>query len=235
MKLLAWSACLVAFAASLAFAASGQEDVLPDGIFVLNDAVVLFTTVHKVLSCSAQSQIPAVQIFISTDRGKTWTKRGPELEGSQFQYVYENEGRLWVAGEHTAEGPGSDPFVLVPQSAGLGWDLHYVYEGAAELESIAMVDAQHIVAWVRHLKLTGEGWVGPEYVHTSEDGGRTRRTLGRHRKRSDQPGQRFREIEKRSATWRVVDQREIGIIVQQQRERATWETVSQFPVHLCQE
>jgi hypothetical protein len=227
---------LATVATSLALAASEHENVNPNGILVLNDVLVLFATVQKVPSCSVQSQPAAAQIYVSTNAGKTWTKRGPELEGSQFEYAYESGGKLWVAGEHTAEGPSIDPFVLVPGEAPSEWVLHTIYKGPSELEGVAFQENGELVAWVRHVNINADNLPGTTYIHKSSDGGRTWKTVGQVKGLSNQPGRRFRKIEKQSATWQVVDQGDRGFIVQQrQGEQTAWKTVSQFPLYSCQQ
>jgi hypothetical protein len=223
---------LVAFAASIGLVATGQENVTPEGIFALNDSVVLFT---KVLSCNNQSDLPAAQIFVSADGGATWAKRGPGLEGSEFEYAYERDGKLWIAGEHTAEGPSSDQFILVPGETSSEWIIHTIYEGPSELKGIAFHENGELVAWIRHINVHKEDWPGATYIHKSYDGGRTWKTLGRLKTRSNQPGQWFLKIGMQASTWQIVDQGQSGVLIQHQRkEKANWETVSRFPLIPCQ-
>ena len=229
-----WLVLLATVAASLGLASAGQENVNADGIFVLKDAVFLFTTVQKVPDCNAQSQPAIARIYVSTDTGETWTKRGPELEGSQFEYAYERGGELWVAGEHTAEGPSIDPFVLVPGEAPSEWVVHKIYEGPSELEGIAFQETGELVAWVRHINVQADNLPGTTYIHKSSDGGRTWKTVGQVKGLSNQPGRKFLKVKKQSKAWRVVDQGDRGFTVQhRQGEQEAWKTVSQFHLYPC--
>ena len=231
-----WLALLATVAASLGLASAGQENVNADGIFVLKDTVFLFTTVQKVPGCNTQSQPAVAQIYVSTDAGNTWTKRGPELEGSQFEYAYESGGKLWVAGEHTAEGPSIDPFVLVPGESQSEWVLHTIYKGPSELKGVAFQENGELVAWVRHVNVHPDNLPGTTYIHKSSDGGRTWKTVGHVKGLSGQPSRKFPKIEKQSATWQVVDQGDRGFTVQhRQGEQEAWKTVSQFHLYPCQQ
>src|SRR2546423_809622 len=74
-------------------------------------ALILFADVH---GCGPEQALPVAQIFVSTDGGQTWVKRGPAIPGSEFEYVQAASDGVWIAGLHTAEGPGIDPFLLAP-------------------------------------------------------------------------------------------------------------------------
>jgi hypothetical protein len=141
-----------------------------------NDGVVLFISVAKRRGDESET---AAGIVFSSDHGKSWRSVQEPIDGSTFEFVSDpRESDVWIAGFQYVEGPASDPFVLVPRRGELGWEVHHIYQGAAELDGITLVDPQHLVAWVRHLKLTDKGWVGPEYVHSSADGGRTWKQIG---------------------------------------------------------
>ena len=233
-KIWVWFSLLTIFAGPLAFAAAGQENANADGILVLNDAIVLFASVQKVTNCDSQSPLAAAQIYVSMDAGKTWTKRGPELGGSRFEYAYESGGRLWVAGEHTAEGPGINPFLLVPGEKPFVWLLRTIYPGPSDLEGLAFQKNGALVAWIRHINVHRDNWPGATYIHESSDEGRTWKTVGQLKGLSERPGRKFSKIEKQIVAWQVVDLGDRGFVVQHQEGKsATWQSVSQFAFHPC--
>ncbi len=162
------------------------------------------------------------------------SKRGPQLDGSVFEYIYEAKGRVWIVGEHTAEGPASEPFILVPDESGLGWSVHVIYEDAAELESIVVQNNGDFGAWIRHLKLHDNGWTGPLYLHKSSDGGRTWRLVGRTNNAPANQAAGFKKIETQTATWRVADQGNgVSVVERRTDEHSAWKTVYRFPPNVC--
>jgi hypothetical protein len=118
MTTVACLALVLAFGASLGDVAPARgapsESIRVRGIFE-RGSLYLFADVH---GCGAEPSLPAAQIFVSNDGGKTWSKRGPAVLGSDLEYVQASADGVWVAGLHTAEGPGIDPFLLVPTDAG---------------------------------------------------------------------------------------------------------------------
>jgi hypothetical protein len=212
---------------------SGQENVVAYGICVRDKIIVVFAQVYP---CPPNELPPpgAAQILISDGGGGHWEKRGPQLDGSEFQYVRAIGNRLWVVGEHTAEGPASEPFVLVPSEKGLEWNQRVIYKDAAELEGIAAQSDGRFTAWIRHLKLHDNGWTGPLYLHKSSDGGLTWRVVGRTRKAPRAPGPGFKKIEKQTETWRVRDQDGGDSAIEHRAdENSAWKSVYSFPGNAC--
>jgi len=59
-----------------------------------------------------------------------------------------------VAGLHTAEGPGIDPFLLVPtDAASSDWRLRTISEGPAELRGLARAGVSAIFAWIHRVDI----------------------------------------------------------------------------------
>jgi hypothetical protein len=208
--------------------AQAQENVDAKGILARGDRVILFTRVRR---CAEESQIPSAQIFVSTDAGRSWSKRGPQLKGNDFEYVYERGGRIWIAGLHTAEF-GADPFILVPTDWGIDWHRYNIYEGPGDLERIAFLARSHLTARVRHINVRDENW--KEYIHESVDGGRSWKLVGLVGKVRGASGLAFERIRKRAPKWRIVESGDGGFVVQHRRGlRAPWRTVSRFPWKRC--
>jgi len=129
--------------------------------------------VGEVRRCGGAEEqtLPEAQIFVSTDAGKTWQKRGPALSGSEIMFARLNGQTLWAAGEHTAEGPAIDPFVLVPgQGATPDWASRLIFDGTAELVGVAVAGSQDLTAQVRKTDAHGEH-VSPTEQLVSHDAG----------------------------------------------------------------
>jgi len=195
------------------------------GIWARGQTVFLFT---KVRPCIEESEIPSAQILVSTDGGWSWTKRGPRIEGSDFEFLYERKGEVWIAGSHTAEF-GADPFILVPTSL-FNWNRYTIHEGPSYLERIAFQKKSQLIARVRHINTFDENW--KEYIHKSVDGGRSWSLVGPGTKRGGEPGVVFKRLGRKIPTWRIVDESDGGFTVQH-LERGAWRTVSSFPSTPC--
>ena len=209
------------------------ETLTPYGIWTSGEVIVLFA---EVSSCPPNELPPpgAAQVLVSKDGGKHWEKSGQQFEGSILEYTHETGANLWIVGEHTAEGPASSPFILIPTGTGLDWKQKIIYEGNAELEGIAKRDNGDFVAWIRHLDLHGEGWTGPLYLHRSSDGGHTWHVVGRTKKTPDGPGAGFKKIEKQNSNWRVTDAGDDGSAVEfRADEHSSWREVYRFLVSDC--
>jgi hypothetical protein len=172
------------------------------------------------------------QVLISADEGRTWNKHGLAIPGSAFQYVLSQRGKLWLAGEHIAEGPGSAPFFVRLSGSTAATRAVTIYDGAAELQGVALRSDGSLEAWVRHLSLDATGtWSGPLYLHRSNDEGDSWKTVGRVRSvPRDRPDLVFfRSVdEENPPEWRIQGAAAGGFVVQHKRA-GQWETVSHFP------
>lgn len=200
----------------------------PEGIWARGDTVLLFL---KVRPCTEEAVIPSAQILASLDRGRSWSERGPRLEGKDFAFIHENRGQIWLAGFHTAEF-GAEPFILVPTDSSLNWKKYTIYEGPGYLEGIAFQPKNQLLARVRHINARNKNW--RVYLHQSLDGGRSWRQVGRANSAGIERGIAFKKIKMQTADWRIVDTTD-GIFAVEHRELAekTWMKVSQFSVKRC--
>lgn len=213
---------------SLSAGVAEFENVRGKGIVVQGDAVFFFAEVE---GCDAP--LPAAQVFASSDGGKTWQKRGPALEGSEFEFSQPAPNGLWLAGIHIAEGPGIDPFIWIPGERPYEWVQSTIYEGPASLEDIARLPDGSLLAWVRHIDIHRPEWSGTLYVHRSVDGGRSWKVSATGKATSRNPGFKFRKIRKQSGNWRLADQKN-GVSIQHRKNHdGVWEDVSQFPQQEC--
>lgn len=207
-----------------------KENVFAYGIWSHKKDVVVLAQVYP---CFPEQQLAppgAAQLFVSRDGGARWEKSGAPLEGREFDYVHEDEGRLWIVGEYTAEGPASETFILVPAQNNLSWTRHVIYEGNSELEGITISRTGDFIAWIRHLKLDNNGWTGPMYVHESRNRGRTWRVLGRTRRGREGPGNGFKKIETERSIWRVTRQAGGGSAIEHRaNDKSWWNVVAAFP------
>jgi hypothetical protein len=221
----------IAVAIPLAGAAAQQENVDGKGILAYGDAVFLFADVE---SCGSEPELPAAQIFVSTDAAKTWQKHGPALEGSEFEFFHATWAGVWLAGIHTAEGPGIDPFILVPSEAPHEWMRYTIYEGPAALLGVTLEKGGTLLAWVRHIDVHQPQWPGVLYLHRSTDGGRSWKTSGPVKAVSSQSGAKFERIGRRSGAWRLSVLEDGGFSIQHRNNtKGGWEDRSRFPRHDC--
>jgi len=234
MTTVACLALVLAFGASLGDVApargAASESIRGRGIFE-RGSLYLFADVH---GCGAEPSLPAAQIFVSNDGGKTWSKRGPAVLGSDLEYVQASADGVWVAGLHTAEGPGIDPFLLVPTDAGSSdWRLRTISEGPAELRGVARAGASALFAWIRRVDVHDKPISRPNVTFHSDDRGETWTAQD---ERAPSPGsrmQRFARIGTRSGSWRIVDRKDGGFDLQH-REKRGWQAVKEFPWTSCE-
>ena len=221
---------IVAGAASAAHGATAPELVGAKGILARGGTVFLFAEISHCATLS-DPPAPAAQIFVSTDSGRTWSKKGPELDGSEFKYAYYTGAGLWVAGLHTAEDM-ADPFILAPGKAPLEWEFHTIYDGPAALGLVAFGKNGDLLAWVHHHDHRTDKWQA--YLHASSDRGRSFRTVGRAKREFPKGLREFAEIAKQTADWRIVDRADTGFAVEHRAgARKPWQTMSAFPVQRC--
>lgn len=215
---------------SAAVPAAATESIRGRGL-VAGAALYLFADVH---TCGEEQSLPAAQIYVSTDDGKTWGKRGPSLTGSEFQYAQVDGGALWAAGLHTAEGPAIDPFVLVPTAGAVpfAWTVRTIREGPAELMEVARAGPPDLYAWVRPTDAQGDRPRKASLLYASHDRGLSwsaaKNVPAKHRSAL----QKLSRITTRSGPWRIVDRQDGGFDLQR-LEAAGWKVVRQFPWAAC--
>src|SRR5262249_52445638 len=98
------------FLVSAAPPLQAQENIEADANLVQNKAILLFTRA----GCVDWPPPGIAQLLVSTDSGRSWNKSGPALAGYEFTSVYQRDGKVWILGQHTAEGPSTDPFLFLP-------------------------------------------------------------------------------------------------------------------------
>jgi hypothetical protein len=224
---------LVGICAAFSEPARGEavESIRGRGILE-RGALFLFADVHR---CGPEPTLPVAQIFVSVDGGKTWVKRGPGVPGSEFEYVHASSDGVWVAGLHTAEGPGIDPFLMVPSDAASSdWRLRAISEGPVELRGVGRSGAKGFVAWIRPVDLHQGPHPKSEVVLRSDDGGETWKPGAAAKKSSDAVVKRFARVGARSANWRIVDRKDGGFDLQQ-HGKSGWQIVKAFPWAECDE
>ena len=204
-----------------------RESVVARGVLAGSAGVVaLFTEVHP---CTVERTLPSAQVFVSTDAGKTFSKRGPALEGSAFEFAQAAaDGQLWVVGLYTAEGPGIDPFVLVPAAGAENLAVRPVREGPSELMNAARLRSGELLVWLRDIDGPGVGPASGKHIYKSVDQGVTWHESPRLPASSLM---HFSKLGNRSGHWRIVERPDGGFEVQHLTK--TWQSVTSFPWKSC--
>jgi hypothetical protein len=214
--------------------AAGQEWIKPKGIYVGKRFIILSAEVtHDV--CDPGAPPEPAQLLVSFDEGKSWQKRAPEVEGSEFERVFENESGVWIAGEYVMEGPASQAFLLIPGGGTTPeWRKSVIYAGASEFEKIGF-ERGRLLAWIRHLHQGDDGeWTGPLYKYVSEDGGRHWRQIGRVKQLPGAKAGDFRQIVKQHRNWRLVEFENGSVNVEKRRGNLEeWRQISSFSAPRC--
>jgi BNR/Asp-box repeat len=195
----------------------------------ITETLFLIGEVHR---CGGEQTLPEAQIFVSSDGGKSWQKRGPALAGSEILFARAADHTLWAAGEHTAEGPATDPFVLVPaQAATPDWTARSITAGTAQLLGVGVAGAQDLTARVRATGPHGEKTGAGTQDYVSHDGGLS---WSRQKAAAAGPSHPLPRVSMRSGAWRLVDRKDGGFDVQK-RAGGGWTTVTPFPWNHCPE
>ena len=151
------------------------------------------------------------------------------MNGNEFTLLSEKDGKVWIAGYHTAEA-NMDPFLFLPAESGDSWRLRVFYHESAALDRMAWAGNGELMAWIEHIDpavLTH----GPQYIHVSSDGGRTWKMLGLARKHPIVAEAEFKRIATQmNPLWRALNFEEGGGVVQRREsEGQPWNNVARFP------
>src|SRR6267142_2631574 len=201
-------ALLALLVTSACFCVSGppaqDNDVPVWGIWARGDTVLLFAHVRN---CEEDSgAYKPAQTLVSTDGGRTWAMRGPRLVGRSFQYILNVGDEIWLAGDSYAEGPATNPFLLLVDPQRDDWPEFQIYDGNEEFRALAHDerDPNRFFAWLDHVEMD-EPEASHIFLHESLDRGRTW-TAVKEVKRVPKslPGLRFfQDIPMESGDWRV--------------------------------
>ena len=203
------------------------------GLWQQDGRILLFTDQDYPCAFENPSYDP-VQMFVSTDGGHTWKKGGPGLVGYEYMFLSAKDGKVWIVGEHTAEGPDMDPFVFVPAETGDHWQMRTILQDNAAVDRVAWGSKGELFAWLRYARLSDLTY-GPPYIYQSLDGGRTWKTLGRASTHKVEVSAEFREISRQmDPLWRVVNLTRGAKVQHRESEAAPWKTVWRSPSPPCQ-
>jgi hypothetical protein len=214
---------LATFSSPAIAVAQVHEETDVYAVWTKETFVLVYTGVNR---CNAPYPLP--QFLVSTDSGHTWKKRRTTLEGgADFSSLSEKDGKLWMAGENTAEGPEWNPFVFVPGKSPTEWEMRTIYDGPGALRRIAWGPNGELNAWVKHLRLSDEGWAGTTYVHQSLDGGRTWKELGRAKKVQLAAVTEFTSFDSlKNPLWQIIKDR--STVQHRETKDSPWKTVFRF-------
>ncbi|HEY6249291.1 MAG TPA: hypothetical protein VI685_04985 [Candidatus Angelobacter sp.] len=144
------------------------------------------------------------------------------------------DGKVWIVGEHTAEGPDTDPFIFVPSETGDHWQMRIIYQGNAAVDHIAWGSQGELFAWIEYARLSDLTY-GPPYIYQSLDGGRTWKILGRASRYQVEVAEEFKKISTHmDPLWRVVNATRGAAVQHRESEAAPWKTVWRSPSPPCQ-
>src|SRR5262249_13580099 len=221
---------LVSVAIGICHAQAGAIDVR--GVWAQGNTILVFANVEP---CNDSYPPPGVAVLmVSTDAGHTWKEGGISLAGYEFEFLYEKDGKVWIAGEHTREGPRTDPFVFVPV-AGNKWEFHRIDNSNETIDGMAWGSNGELTAWITEIRLE-DLERGRTYVHQSLDGGRSWKELGLARKHDVAVQNKFIKISRHmQPLWRVVEMKTGSGSLLQHRDSETspWKTVSRFTRWRC--
>lgn len=216
-----------ALAVWLGGGAAGAAPAAPESIrgrgLVAGQVLFLFGEVHR---CGGEQTLPEAQSFVSTDGGQSWQKRGPALSGSEILFARAAGQELLAAGEHTAEGPATDPFVI-----GADGQAHTIADGPGELLGVT-ASGQELTARVRASGAHGQRKPAAKQTYVSHDGGRTWSAAAAGARIPG--GSALPRVSSHSGGWRLVDRKDGGFELQKRDGRA-WTTVRPFPWTACPE
>lgn len=213
--------CWLLLAAQRPARASAGESIRGRGLLAA-DGLFLFGDVHR---CGGEPALPEAQAFVSTDGGQTWQKRGPALAGSEILFAAVRDHALVAAGQHTAEGPAVDPFVIAADG-----QAHTIAEGPGELVDVTLGTGPELTARVRRTGPHGEKQRGGPQSYVSHDGGRTWSAASGTA--AGKGGTKLARVGSRSGPWRMVQRKDGGFDLQKRQGNA-WLTVKPVPWTPC--
>jgi hypothetical protein len=71
-----------------------QGNIEASGVWAQDHKILLFTQITSQPQCRFYVPPGMAALFVSTDAGRTWMRRGPWLEGYKFTFLYEKDGRV---------------------------------------------------------------------------------------------------------------------------------------------
>ena len=207
-----------------------QNRVEPRGLFVWGDSVMVLGAVQ-----GCQGAYDPMQAMVSRDEGKTWHATGPHTVGLSRDFVLDTGTELLIAGENIIEGPAHEPFLHVYRYAVEQWDEFEILSGSTELSALALeTKTGRLLAWIRHVELSDDGWSGPLFLHESVDGGKSWREV---KKVARVPASRaglqfFQRFADQRGPWRIVRDEHSARL--ERTDNKQWRTV-ELPAMACEQ
>ncbi len=208
---------------------SQQQTVEPRGLFTWGENVMVIGAVQ-----GCDGPYAPMHTMVSSDGGLTWQPTGPRTVGLSRDFVLDTGKELLIAGENIIEGPAHDPFLLVYRYGAEQWDEFEILGGSTELSALALeTKTGRLLAWIRHLELSDDGWTGPLFLHESMDGGKSWREVKKvARVPASRTGLRFFErFADEQGPWRIVSNESASRMEKRDDER--WKPV-ELPMMDCE-
>ena len=192
-----------------------DDQPTPDMVWAHGKTVLVFASFP---SCEDESATPhqTTQTLISQDGGKSWNWRGPRMPWTMLEYILESGEEIWIAGEnYNAEGPASEPFLLLVDADSMEWPQLRIHDRYTELLAVARDerDGNRFLAWINHLMAREsdppfdppEDGSDPMFLHESLDHGQTWHVVRQEKNApKSAPGLRFfQPISQQSGAWRI--------------------------------
>lgn len=220
----------------------GDDQPSPSMVWSHGNTVLVFASFPACEDESATPR-PTMQTLISKDNGKTWNWRGPRMPWSMLEYILGSGDEIWVAGEnYDAEGPASEPFLLLVDADSMEWPQLRIYERYTELTAVARDerDGNRFLAWVNHLMPDeseppfdppADG-SDPMFLHESLDQGQTWHVVRMEKDApKSAPGLRFFEpISEQSGAWRISSTSQSSAsLLEHQDRKGKWHPAGRLP------
>ena len=209
--------------------AQQQNRVEPRGLFTWGENVMVIGAVQ-----GCDGPYNPMQAMVSPDGGKTWQVTGTRTVGLSRDFVLDTGSELLIAGENIIEGPAHDPFLWVYRYSAERWDEFEILGGSTELSALALeTKTGRLLAWIRHLELSDDGWTGPLFLHESVDGGKSWREVKKvARVTAPRPGLKFfQRFADQQGAWRIIRDEQMSRL--EVRDAEQWKTV-ELPEMACE-
>lgn len=186
-----------------------------------NREALLFS---RTIRCGHEDE-PGAAILATTDAGRHWTQEWSSKAPVLFEFGYQKNGRAYLVGTESNEGPAYDPLLLVRLADGKWERASRMLTGPAKVERVTFAKGQ-VVAVITAVDQRTEDWTGPKVVVKGDGSKRWQRL-----KDANVEGQDFAAIGNSSNGWNIVGDDSGGYVVR--LEAGGDRAVKQFAWSMC--